>query len=282
MFKVRSLKITVLIALFAFTVNSHAQKMKAEDVVAKHLDAIGAAEVRSSVANQIAVGDVTVNFISQKYAPLLGRVVLTSAGEKNFLGMKLSSNDYPSETFSYDGKKVKVGYVRSGVRSILGNFILANGGFLENGLLGGTLMSSWLLNDKNKKPKLSFDGTKKIDGKESYVLGYSPKGGSDFNIKLYFDKETFHHIRTEYKRVASAGIGTSPDQSSRFSESRISFTESFSDFRAENGLTLPHNYRLHYLISGQNGTTEIEWIFNLNEFAFNQNLGPGAFDAEAN
>jgi hypothetical protein len=271
-----------LAVLLALTVSSYGQKMKAEDVVAKHLDSIGSAELRASLASQISVGDATVNFKSQKYAPLLGRVVLTSAGEKSFLGMRLGSVDYPHEKFSFDGKKVKVAYVRSGVRSVLGNFIFANGGFLEDGLLGGTLMSSWLLHDKTKKPKLSMQGSKKIDGRDVYVLGYSPKGGSDFDINLYFDKETFHHIRTEYKRVASAGIGTSPDQSSRFLESRIIFTENFSDFKAEGGLTLPHTYSLNYLISGQNGTTEIEWVFKLNEFAFNQNLSPNTFDADAN
>ena len=53
----------------------------------------------------------------------------------------------------------------------------------------------------NKKAKLSLEGTKKIDGKENYVLSYSPKGGSDVDINLYFDKETFRHTRTEYKQL---------------------------------------------------------------------------------
>ncbi|MEO8072958.1 MAG: hypothetical protein ABI686_06895, partial [Acidobacteriota bacterium] len=85
----------------------------------------------------------------------------------------------------------------------------------------------------------------------------------------------------EYKRTSSAGIGTTPDQSSRFSESRFKLTEDFSDFKTENGLTLPHNYRLNYSITGQNGTTEIQWSFIFNEFAFNQKLADGTFDAEA-
>ena len=102
------------------------------------------------------------------------------------------------------------------------------------------------------------------------------------DIKLYFDKDTFQHIRTEYKRISSAGIGTTPGQSSQINETRVSLTESFSNFKAENGLTLPHEYRLFYSSLGQNGTNEIEWISNLTEFAFNQNLSPGTFDADAN
>ena len=80
------------------------------------------------------------------------------------------------------------------------NFVDGNEVVLRDGLLGGTLSSSWALIDlANKKAKLSFEGTKKIDGKEYYVMGYSPKGGSDVDIKLYFEKETFRHARTEYK-----------------------------------------------------------------------------------
>lgn len=279
---IRSNKVLFLLFLLIFAFKSHAQKIKSEDVVAKHLDSIGTAEKRASVKNQIVVGDAMVNFITQKTAPLLGRIVLASAGEKNFLGMKLGSVDYPSERFSYDGKKGKVSFVRAGIRSVLGNFILSNESILQEGLLGGTLSSSWaLLDTASKKAKLSLSGTKKIGGKEAYVLNYLPKGGSDIDINLYFDKETFNHIRTEYKRISSAGIGITPDQSSRFNESRLSLVENFSDFRAEFGLTLPHSYRILYTITGQ-GTTEIEWTFKLNEFAFNQNLAANTFDAEAN
>lgn len=273
----------LLILLLACVSGSYAQKMRAEDIVAKHLDSIGTAATRAQVKSQIIVGNTTVKFISQKRASLPGRVVFASAGEKNFLGMRFDSNIYPFEKFSYDGKKSKVGFVRSGLRSDLGSFVYSNSGIMEESLIGGTLLSSWGLIDlTNKKAKLSYSGTKRTDGKEAYVLSYSPKGSTDVDIKLYFDKETFQHIRTEYKRISSAGIGATPGQSSQINETRISLTESFSNFKAENGLTLPHEYRLFYSSLGQNGTNEIEWVSNLTEFAFNQNLSPGTFDADAN
>src|SRR4029078_7883379 len=110
-----------------------------------------------------------------------------------------------------------------------------------------------------------------------YALGYSPKGGGDITVTMYFDKDTFRHVRTEYKRTSSAAIGLRPEQSSGFSESRLKVTEDFTDFKAEKGLMLPHTYKLVYSISGQNGTTEIEWNFKLNEFAFNQKHEPKTF-----
>jgi hypothetical protein len=271
----------LLLAVFSLPV--FAQKMKPEDVLAKHLESIGTAEVRAAVKSQLAVGDVSVEFISQKNLTANGRIVMASEGTKNFLGMNLNANDYPLEKFTYDGKKSKVAFVRTGVRSVLGNFILSNDLLLEESLLGGTLSTSWALsNTANNKAKVSFDGTKKIDGKEVYVLGYSPKGGGDIDIKLYFDKETFRHVRTEYKRTSSAAIGRTIDESARQSESRLKVVEDFSDFKAEKGVMLPHSYKLNYSVSGQNGTTEIEWKFNLTQFVFNQTLDAKTFDAEAN
>ena len=275
-------KLPILFITLIFAASTFAQKMKAEDVLAKHLESIAMAEARAAVKSQVLIGEVTIKFISQKNLTAQGRIVMASAAEKNFPGMSLNASDYPSEKFSYDGKKTKIGFVRNGVRSVLGNFVASNDVIIKESLFGGTLSTSWVLHDlASKKAKLSFDGTKKINGKEVYVLGYSPKSTSDVDIKLFFDKETFRHVRTEYKRTSSAGIGVRPEQSSGFSESRLTVTEDFSDFKTEKNLTLPHTYRLFYSVTGQNGTSEIEWLFNLTEFSFNQSLAPNTFDIEA-
>lgn len=271
--------VALIICLFSFSAFS--QKMKPEEILAKHLDSIGTSAVRAADKNRIIVGDADVVFVTQKNLPAKGRIVLASAGAKNFLGISTNSLDYPSEKFSFNGNDAKVSFVRAGVRSVLGNFVPSNKILLEESLLGGTLSTSWaLLNLPDKKVKLTNEGTKKIDGRETYALGYVAK--SDLNITLYFDKETFQHVRTEYKRTSSAGIGTSPEQSSRFSESRFKITEDFSDYKTEHGLTLPHKYQIYYSLAGQNGTTEIKWNFSFNEFAFNQNLAENTFDVEAN
>ncbi len=267
--------------LVLISVSAFSQKLKPEEILAKHLDSIATSEIRSANKNRIIVGDADIRFITPKNIPVIGRLVLASSKEKNFFGIVSNSINYPSEKFSFDGKKSKVGFVKDGRRSVLGNFVVSNTVSLEESLLGGALSTSWaLLNWDSKKVKLTSEGTKKIDGKEAYAIGYGAK--SDFDITLYFDKETFRHIRTEYKRTSSAGIGNDPTQSSRFNETRFKITEDFSDFKNEKGLTLPHKYRINYSIIGQNGTTEIQWDFILNEFAFNQNLADGTFDADAN
>lgn len=272
-------RLILLIAIVSTPI--FAQKLKAEDVLAKHLDSIGTTENRAALKNMIVVGDAVVTYISQKNLPANGRVVIASAKEKMFFGMSLNAADYPLEKFIYNGKNTSVAFVRPGTRTVLGNFVLSNEDVLQESILGGTLTTSWaLMNLADNKAKLSFDGTKKIDGKETFVLGYSPKGGGDIKISLYFDKETFRHVRTEYKRTASAVIGQRPEQSSQFSETRLKVTENFSDFKAEKDMTLPHTYSLNYTINGQNGTTEIEWKFNLSEFAFNQKMDDNTFNPE--
>jgi hypothetical protein len=258
------------------------QKMKPEDVIAKHLESIGTAEKRSAVTSMLVVGDVLVTFVTQKNQTAQGRLVVASSGEKIFLGMNLNAVDYPLEKFSFDGKDAKVAYVRTTERSTLGNFILSNKLLLEESLLGGTLSTSWALaNLSPTKAKVSFGGQKKIDGQEVYMLSYSPKGGSDVDVDLYFDKATFRHVRSEYKRISSAGIGLRPEQSSGFIETRIKMTEDFGDYRDEGGLALPHSYKITYSISGQNGTSEVQWKFDLTQFAFNQKLDDKTFDIDA-
>src|SRR5688572_6743198 len=250
-----------------------AQKLKPEEIIAKHLDSVGTAEARAAVKSQMAVGDAVVTFQSQKNQSAQGRIVMASAGNKNFLGLQLNATDYPGEKFSFDGSKAKIAGVVNGQRSFFGNFVDSNAAMLRESLLGGVLASSWALNDTSgKKPKLSGGGLKKVDGKEYYVVGYSPKSGSDFDISLYFEKDTFRHARTEYKRTSSAGIGTNPNQSSGFDETKIKVTETYADFRDEKGLMLPHTYKLTYSEIGQRGTREVEWAYTLNEFAFNQPL----------
>lgn len=277
----------ILSAMFFLTLcfaNSlFGQKMTADELVAKHLASIGTTEDRAATKTMIVVGDAEVKSVTRITTPVVGRIVVASSGEKIFWGLGLNSADYPLEKFSFDGKDAKTAVIRLGIRSTLGGFVESNGLMLRQGLFGGTLGTQWTMLDlANRKGKLSMDGSKKIDGKEAFVIGYSPKGGGDIEVKLYFDKETFHHVRTEYKRITSAGIGRTPDASSRFSENRITLTEDFGNYKPEGKLTLPHSYRISYVTTGNsNGSTNIEWIFNLTEFAVNQKMPDDTFNIDA-
>jgi len=270
----------LLMIVFLLSNLASAQKIKAEDVIAKHLDSIGTAQAREAAKTLLIVGNGTSKFTSTKDITLQGKIVLASEGVNNFLGMNMNSPLYSGEKFAYNGKDVFVGFATVSVRSVLGNFVQSNTGIVSEGLVGGTLSTSWALERlASNKAKVSSNGIKKIDGKELYAISYSKKGGSDLDITLYFDKDTFRHVRTEYKRVASVGIGVGLSDSARANEIRYSFVEEFGDFKAEAGLSLPHTYRMVYSATGTQGTTGIEWNFVLSDFTRNQKLESSTFSA---
>ena len=72
-------------------------------------------------------------------------------------------------------------------------------------------------------------------------------------------------------------MGVTIDQSARQSETRIRVTEDYSDFKSVDGYMLPHKYKMLYSISGQNGTNEVTWEFDLLEFAVNRPMDDATF-----
>ena len=272
------LRFPVFVILLSLSLPVFAQKLKPEEIVAKHLDSIGTAEARAAAKSRMVVGEANVTFLAPRSPEASGRIVMASEANKIFMGLTLDSPDYPRETFTFDGKDAKVGFTRLTQRSALGNFIKSNDNLLEDGLFGGVLSTSWLpLNMATNKGKIGGGGGKKIDGRETYALSYSPKGGGDVDITMYFDKETFRHIRTEYKRTESAPIGRTPDQSSGMTETRYKVVEDYSDFKDEKGLMMPHVYKIAYTVSGGR-SWEIAWVFSLASFTPNPKLGADSFD----
>ncbi|MDI1240517.1 MAG: hypothetical protein PSX80_01185, partial [bacterium] len=239
-------KLSLPLVLFSVAVMAsaaNAQKLMAQEIIAKHLDSIATAEKRANFRSLVVSGEVRVEYITQKNQPAIGRAVFASEGNKMFLGMNLNTANYPHERIIFDGDKSSVALIVGGSRSVLGNFIQSSDVVLSHGLLSGTLGTSWVfLNGGETKAKISTAGTKKIGGREAYGLLYSPKGGSDLEIRMYFDQETFRHVRTEYGRTASARMGATIDQSARELETRLKVIEDFSEFKEFDGVTLPSKY----------------------------------------
>lgn len=259
-----------------------AQKLKAEDIVAKHLDSIGKAENRKSIKNQVATGTVSFTVLRQGGTGGDGKIVLASEGNKSLLGMTFTIPTYPSETVIFDGKKLNVGFPINNARSSFGDFLYRYNDTFKEGLFGGTLNSGWVLADlSNRKAKLSLDGSEKINGRDTYELSYLPKGGSDLQIKIFIDKETFEHVRTEYRRIISAQQGPTPETSSQQREQRQILIEDFSDYKKEKDLNLPHSYRIYLFLEGASGTREFEWKAVFSQFYFNQQLDPNTFNSDS-
>ena len=253
------------------------EKVSVEEVIAKHLESIGAAETRASIKTRILSGTVAAAFRAPRTANFTGDAVMASEANKNFIGMRFENSGYGQEKFAFDGKDVTIGYSNPGDRSNLGDFLLTHKDAVKSGLLGGTLSSAWPLLNPDLKVKLSYGGTKKINGADAIEIKFTPKSGSDLEVSLFFDQQTYRHIRTEYSRLISAGMGANMDASGSQRSTRYKMIEDFSDFSKEGGLTLPHSYKISLDLDTRNGTFSAEWGMKFTQFDFNQAIPPATF-----
>jgi len=270
--------VALLVLCSASQHSSATDKIKPEDLVAKHLESIGTAASRSSVTTRIIAGTSQVIFRTPPPGQATGRAVMASEGNKSLIGMSFQSPVYPREELGFNGNSFIAAYVTPGIRSSLGGFLMTHDLIFKQGLMGGTLSSAWPLLDLNARgPQLEYAGTRKVGNRTLHELKYLPRGGSDLQIKLFFDQETFTHVRTEYERVIAAPTGDRAYANVQEREVRYKMVEEFSDFKKEGELTLPHTYKINLAVDSQNGTFLADWMITLTQFSFNQKIDPRSF-----
>jgi hypothetical protein len=258
------------------------EKLKVEDVVQKHLDSIGTPAERAAAAHRVILGTVAFRFRARGTGQTAGNAVLASEGAMSLIGMTFPNLEYPHERLGYDGHAFTTGFIKPGVRTVLGDFMKNRDTVFKDGLIGGTLSTAWpLLDIATKNPKLGYEGTDKINGREVYVLSYVPRKGSDFQIRLFFDAQTFQHVRSTYGQVMSAMQGRTDKDSARQSASRYQVVEEFGDYKKEGGLMLPHTYRLELSIDDYTGSSKSEWTLTLTQFELNHPVPADSFNVEA-
>lgn len=229
-----------------------AKKMKADELVARHLEAIGENLVRK---NRVAQGLGTVDIRVGNKAKMVGPAMLLAEGNKLRTEFKFGHPQYAGETLVRNGEKLDIPYVSPGERSRLGSTLwdlfprLA-----QEGLYGGILSTDWALLDLERRhARVRYQGLKKLEGRRLHRLEYRPKNGVDYRIRIYFEPETYRHVASRYRLTLPAGMGRGLVNirggafgagSGPADKIRISLTETFSDFKEVDGLTLPHLYRI--------------------------------------
>lgn len=241
----------VVLAIVASTVPvvaGAAEKMKPEEVVAHHLDAVGPAEAR--VARRALEGScaLAAPAVGGVAGVLQGRFAFDSETARFSLRMKFSSENYPAETFAFENDKGDVGFVQPGRRSGLGNFVSTNEVLLREGLLGGVLNAAWpLFGLPERGAKIGYDGLKKLDGRELHRLRYrAKKGQGDLDVFLYFDPDTFRHVASVFKASRAQHLGTRIESSSSEPDTYLQVQETFADFKSVKGVTLPTTWTIRY------------------------------------
>ncbi len=258
-------------------------RLKPEEVLARHLNSIGREKARSAIKTRIIVGTSQVVFRTAPVGQTYGRAVLASEGLKSLIGMSFYSPVYPREEFGFNGSNFIAAFVTPGVRSSLGSFLMNHEVVFKQGLMGGTLSSAWpLLDVGSRQANIEYAGLKKIGDRSAHELKYHPRRAGDLQISMFFDEATFQHVRTEYRRVIAAPTGNRAYTNVDERESRYKLVEDFSVFNVEQELNLPHIYRIQFTADSQSGTFEAEWVLKLTDFKFNEKIDPASFTIAAN
>lgn len=259
-----------------------AQKFTSEELIARHLDSIGNEKQRAAITTRIISGTAQVIFRTAPVGQAIGKAVLASENTKQLFGMSFPSPVYPREQLAFNGVSFVAAFATPGTRSVLGNFLVTNDAIFRQGLICGVLSAGWpLLQDTKRQAIIEYVGTKRIDGSLLHELRYTPRGSSDLKISLYFEPETFRHVRTEYDRTVPAPMGRVEYTNVQEREGRYKMVEDFSLFKGEGGLNLPHLYTIKLSVDTINGTFLAEWTIKLTNFEFNQKIDQSAFEISA-
>src|SRR5882762_3076702 len=141
---------------------AEAEKIKPEEIVARHLESLGPAKAR--VSPRVIAGTSQVIFRTPPPGQAIGRAVLASDGLKYLVGMSFPSPIYPREQLGFNGNSFAAAFVTPGVRSVLGNFLMTHALIFKQGLMGGTLSTAWpLLDLAGRSAQLEYMGVRRLD-----------------------------------------------------------------------------------------------------------------------
>jgi hypothetical protein len=251
-------------------------KLKVDDLIAKHLEAIGPPSARAT-KTRVATGGTKLAVLIGGVGNVTGQAVMASSGRSLRFAMRFPVPDYPREEVAFDGTRATSSLLPNGRRSNLGLFIQREEILLKEGLIGGVLSTAWpLLRLAEQQPKIEYRGLKKIEGRQLHEVSYRPrKGPNDLKISLFFEADTFRHVRSKYRLVVAGTIGTrtDPDQNP---DSYHELTEDFSDFRNVDGLTLPFGYKLRLEIQDR-VPVKYEYQNSFADISHKERLGEGTF-----
>jgi hypothetical protein len=207
-----------LLTLFAMLWAGPAQAQTADEVIEKHLAAMGGRAALAKLTSEVATGTITV---SVQGADLSGPIeVYNKAPNKSRSLIRLDLSQFGQADVVIDqrcdGKTAFASNSMQGDREITGNQ-------LQNML--NERFPSALLTYKEDGAKVELVGKEKVGERDAYVLLYAPKAGS--SARQYFDAETYLPIRT-VMRVDSPEVGGEVEQ-----------TVTTSDYRNIGGIKVP-------------------------------------------
>ena len=209
------------------------KKLTGDEIIAKHLAAVGGREALARLKTRIALGTI------KKESEPEGRMAIMSEAP-NRVSAYYNFRDLDLRMI-YDGDKAFI-------RPILPRNLQEIGDKYHDMLASGLMFNQMSLYNliaagAPGEWKIEAKGMKKIDGRQAYVVQLKPKKGDA--MKLYFDAETFMWVRTDYGRASLSkemGAFTNDVVNQGGSEVTVDFYIETSDFRDVDGVKLPFRF----------------------------------------
>jgi hypothetical protein len=214
------------------------QKLSGEQIIQKHLDAVGGREALAKLKSRIAIGTVR-----KEDEPDSQMVIMSEA--PNRVSAFYALRDYDLFMI-YDGSKAIIRPVMpKNVSTITDKYVeILGSGLMFNSISLYSLMTAGEITGLSPEAK----GMKKVGGRQAYVVQVkTPKGP----MRLYFDAENFMWVRTDYgKASVSAGLRETGGNRAVLnqmkneggSETTVDFYIETSDFRDVDGVKLPFKF----------------------------------------
>jgi hypothetical protein len=252
------------------------QEYTADDIVARHLKAIGPAA--RTIKTREVHAKIAVVAIAGGVGRSDGEAVIVSDQHKLRYQMDFDNTRYRGEQFVFDGNKPYIAEYEPGKLSPFAEFMRAKNELLSEGLFGGAITTGWALLDlSSRNPKVTYDGVKTVDGKLMHQVGYHfSHGPNDVDVKLYFETATFRHLYSRYNITLGVTMGANPNptagdgssasqmsggpeiRAARQNVARITVEERFGDFVTFDGVTLPTRWEVKFT-TDRDRTIVVRW-----------------------
>ena len=208
----------MFLAAAAILVAGAAAAQTADEVVEKHLAAMGGRAALGKITTQQATGTITISVQGNDLVGALEIYHKAPNKARTYFKMDLSSFGAGEMVVDQrcDGKTAYASNSMQGDREITGSQLQA--------MLNSTFPTP-LLNYKEAGAKVELAGKEKIDGRDAHVLVYTPKVGPA--SKQFLDAETYLLVRAVSK-VDVPEMGGEIEQ-----------TTDASDYRDVDGMKVP-------------------------------------------
>ena len=265
----RALACLLALAAAAFpAARDDKRQLSAEEIIGKHLEAVGGRQALARIKSRVAVGT-----FKKETEPESQMAIVSESPDR--VAAVFIFRDYDWRMI-YDAGKLtlrpqlprQAAPVEEKYREMLSSGLMFNGIALHN------LLASAPASDV----KLEAKGTKRVKGRPAHVVEVRRgKGGA---VRLYFDAETFMWVRTDFGRAEVSRqmrALTNEVVSQAADENAIDFYVETADFRDVDGLKLPFRFEMVVTAPILREKSSGTLVANIKEYKHNVPIDPSMF-----